>query len=117
VKHHGCSSRYLDTWRAPPDILSIASAESSPQTSRGLCTSRGCWYGVGQSDSPPPACRGRRWTNTRDSLCWRGGRIKGSVIMIDDVYTHGRISIACRQLLTEAGTRDIVLGCLSLTQS
>jgi predicted amidophosphoribosyltransferase len=53
----------------------------------------------------------------RDSLRWRGARITGSVIMIDDVYTHGRISMACRQLLTEAGTRDIVLGCLSLTQS
>ena len=52
-----------------------------------------------------------------ESLCWHGGRITGSVIMIDDVYTHGRISTACRQLLTEAGTRDIVLGCLSLAQS
>ncbi len=51
-----------------------------------------------------------------DTLCCRGARIDGSVIMVDDVYTHGRISTACRQWLTEAGASDVALACLGLSQ-
>jgi len=52
-----------------------------------------------------------------DSLCWHGGRITGSVIMIDDVYTHGHISSASRQSLAGAGANDVALACLGLTRS
>ena len=38
-----------------------------------------------------------------ETLCCRSYRIDGSVIMVDDVFTHGHISTACRQLLTRAG--------------
>jgi predicted amidophosphoribosyltransferase len=51
-----------------------------------------------------------------ESLFWSGGRLRSSVIMMDDVYTHGRTSTACRELLLDAGAHDVVLTCLAMTQ-
>lgn len=51
-----------------------------------------------------------------NSLCWTGGRIHCSVVIVDDVYTHGRTSNACRRLLADAGAAHVAVSCLAVTR-
>jgi hypothetical protein len=43
------------------------------------------------------------------------GSAHRSVIMIDDVYTLGRMSAACREVLVSAGARNVVVICIGAT--
>jgi predicted amidophosphoribosyltransferase len=51
-----------------------------------------------------------------DSLQWNGGEISSPVILIDDVFTFGRVSSACRDLLWDASGRDVIVMCLAATR-
>lgn len=51
-----------------------------------------------------------------DSLRWTGGRIHCSVIIVDDVYTHGQTSNACRRLLADAGAAHVAVSCVAVTR-
>jgi predicted amidophosphoribosyltransferase len=42
--------------------------------------------------------------------------VAGSVIMVDDVFTHGRVSAACSQLLQDAGAGRIFIACVARTR-
>ena len=42
--------------------------------------------------------------------------VRGSVIMVDDVFTHGRVSAACSQLLEDAGASRVLIACLARTR-
>jgi predicted amidophosphoribosyltransferase len=39
-----------------------------------------------------------------------------SLIIVDDVFTYGRVTRAARQLLTERGATNMVVACLALTR-
>ena len=49
------------------------------------------------------------------TLAWTGGRIGYSVIVIDDVFTFGRVTGATLEHLKDAGARDIVVACVART--
>jgi predicted amidophosphoribosyltransferase len=49
------------------------------------------------------------------TLAWTGGRIGYSVIVIDDVFTFGRVTSATLEHLQDAGARDIVVACVART--
>jgi predicted amidophosphoribosyltransferase len=42
--------------------------------------------------------------------------VADTVIMIDDVFTHGRVSGACSQLLQAAGADRVLIACLARTR-
>ena len=50
------------------------------------------------------------------SLRWRSTPPSRRVIMIDDVFTFGRTSEACRQLVLDAGAGVVLLACLAKTK-
>ena len=50
------------------------------------------------------------------SLQWSSTPASRRVIMIDDVFTFGRTSEASRQLVIEAGARDVLVACLAKTK-
>jgi predicted amidophosphoribosyltransferase len=37
-------------------------------------------------------------------------------ILIDDVFTYGRVSEAARRLVTDAGAADVLVACLARTR-
>ena len=49
------------------------------------------------------------------TLGWTGPPIDAPAIIIDDVYTLGRTSAACRQILMDAGASCVVVVCLAAT--
>jgi predicted amidophosphoribosyltransferase len=49
------------------------------------------------------------------TLAWTGGRIGYSAIVIDDVFTFGRVTSATLEHLKDAGARDIVVACVART--
>jgi predicted amidophosphoribosyltransferase len=36
--------------------------------------------------------------------------------MVDDVFTFGRVSSACRERLKDAGASEVVVACLAVTR-
>ena len=44
------------------------------------------------------------------------GPISGSVIIVDDVFTHGRITEACREILRDAGGSEIIVAAVARTR-
>jgi predicted amidophosphoribosyltransferase len=50
-----------------------------------------------------------------ETLAWTGGRLGYSVILIDDVFTFGRVTTATLHLLQGAGAREVVVACLART--
>jgi predicted amidophosphoribosyltransferase len=49
-----------------------------------------------------------------DSLACTHAIRANPVIMVDDVFTFGRTSDACKQVLSEAGAKGVVVACLAL---
>ena len=49
------------------------------------------------------------------TLAWTGGRIGYSAVVIDDVFTFGRVTSAALEHLKDAGARDIVVACVART--
>jgi predicted amidophosphoribosyltransferase len=50
------------------------------------------------------------------TLRWTGGWIDYSIIMVDDVYTLGHTSKACRLVLAAAGAHNVIVACLAVTK-
>jgi predicted amidophosphoribosyltransferase len=50
------------------------------------------------------------------TLRWAGGWIDYSIIMVDDVYTLGHTSKACRVVLGNAGAYNVIVACLAATR-
>ena len=47
---------------------------------------------------------------------WVPKPVGGSVIIVDDVFTHGRITEACTRLLRDAGTSEVIVAAVSRTR-
>ena len=50
------------------------------------------------------------------TLRWTGGHIDYPIMMVDDVYTLGRTSKACRLVLAAAGADNVFVACLAVTK-
>ena len=48
---------------------------------------------------------------------WVPRPVSGSVIIVDDVFTHGRITDACARLLRDAGAREVIVAAVARTRT
>jgi predicted amidophosphoribosyltransferase len=47
---------------------------------------------------------------------WMPKPVGGSVIIVDDVFTHGRVSDACARLLRDAGASEVIVAAVARTR-